>query len=365
VAFDTLSLGFPVVFDLVDPSPSVENNAPDAFTLGQTAVVWTTTDASGNTAMVNQSVFITPVPEGPVGKTQTAGISEAIEYYETNYSSQAPDASNPVVFQPEFRLYRPDQNVNILGLVHESLLSTFADGVASMSIKLLDETGNPVAGPIAVSIDPITGEFSSAQVSLPQQLSPGLYKLQSEVKVDLEKARTAMEDDSQMRKLESLAGLNNLQDLVVGSRDTYLINEEGQQFKVQIASNAHLCCNRYNNDERKMAFESIIANNSSASTISEVAVPKFLLDGEIRVFIDGQAAPVDSVVLKKTIEARNSSLTIFEVNYGPGAHTIEVYGTSVVPEFPLISYLLPALAIMVIISWTLIRRIRFHDIGWA
>ena len=364
VASSVLSLGFPVVFDLVDPSPSVKNNAPEAFPSGKTIVLWTSTDASGNAVMVNQTVLVTAVPGGPEGNIQGVGGREAIEYYETNYSSQAPDASNPVVFQPEYRLYRPAQNVIIVGLVHESLLSTFTDGTASMTVKLLDEKGDQVGGPVTVTIDPITGEFSSAEMPLPQQLSPGVYKLQSEIAVDLEKAKTVMHDDSQLQKLESLADLNNVQELVVGSRDTYLVNEEGQQFKVQIASNAHLCCNRYSNDEKKMAFESIIANNSSVNTVAEVAVPKFLLDGQIRVFIDGQAAPTDSVVLKKTNEARNSSMTILEVNYGPGAHTIEIYGTSVVPEFPFISYLLPAVAIIVILSGTLLRRMGLHDLGW-
>ena len=57
-------LGNPVSSDLVD-TPSISNNAPDLFPLGETVVTWTATDTSGNSASATQTVTIvdTTAPE--------------------------------------------------------------------------------------------------------------------------------------------------------------------------------------------------------------------------------------------------------------------------------------------------------------
>ena len=52
-----VTLGNPVSSDLVD-IPSVSNNAPDVFPLGETTVTWIATDASGNSASATQTVTI-------------------------------------------------------------------------------------------------------------------------------------------------------------------------------------------------------------------------------------------------------------------------------------------------------------------
>ena len=57
-------LGNPVSNDLVD-TPSISNNAPDVFPLGETTVTWTAVDESGNSASATQTVTIvdTAAPE--------------------------------------------------------------------------------------------------------------------------------------------------------------------------------------------------------------------------------------------------------------------------------------------------------------
>jgi Ca2+-binding RTX toxin-like protein len=50
-------LGSPVSSDLVD-TPSISNNAPDVFPVGETTVTWTATDYSGNSASTTQTVTI-------------------------------------------------------------------------------------------------------------------------------------------------------------------------------------------------------------------------------------------------------------------------------------------------------------------
>ena len=50
-------LGNPVSSDLVD-TPSISNNAPDVFPLGETTITWTATDTSGNSASAIQTVTV-------------------------------------------------------------------------------------------------------------------------------------------------------------------------------------------------------------------------------------------------------------------------------------------------------------------
>ena len=52
-----VELGNPVYSDLVD-IPSISNNAPTFFPLGETTVTWTATDTSGNSASATQTVTI-------------------------------------------------------------------------------------------------------------------------------------------------------------------------------------------------------------------------------------------------------------------------------------------------------------------
>nr|ABZ06905.1 putative NHL repeat protein [uncultured marine crenarchaeote HF4000_ANIW93H17] len=57
-------LGNPVSSDLVD-TPSISNDAPDVFPLGETTITWTATDTSGNSASAIQTVTVvdTTAPE--------------------------------------------------------------------------------------------------------------------------------------------------------------------------------------------------------------------------------------------------------------------------------------------------------------
>jgi hypothetical protein len=54
-----VNLGTPTVSDLVDPNPTVSNNAPASYPVGTTTVTWTARDAAGNAATCTQTVTVT------------------------------------------------------------------------------------------------------------------------------------------------------------------------------------------------------------------------------------------------------------------------------------------------------------------
>jgi hypothetical protein len=85
--------------DIVDPNPTLTNDAPDFFPPGTTTVTWTATDSSGNTAtkttivtaIYNFSGFLPPLGPGPTQfKTgSTIPVKFQLTDYYGNYISDA------------------------------------------------------------------------------------------------------------------------------------------------------------------------------------------------------------------------------------------------------------------------------------
>ena len=53
-----IDTGIPTSDDVIDSQPTVTNDAPEVFPLGETIVIWTATDCSGNSASATQSITI-------------------------------------------------------------------------------------------------------------------------------------------------------------------------------------------------------------------------------------------------------------------------------------------------------------------
>jgi len=51
-----IDTGIPTSDDVIDSQPTVTNDAPEVFPLGETIVIWTATDSSGNSASATQSI---------------------------------------------------------------------------------------------------------------------------------------------------------------------------------------------------------------------------------------------------------------------------------------------------------------------
>ncbi|MBI4284021.1 MAG: HYR domain-containing protein [Chloroflexi bacterium] len=89
------ALPAPAVTDIVDPNPTVTNNAPAFFPVGVTVVTWTATDASGNsatatttvTAVYNFGGFLQPIP--PPVSTFKAGSTIPVKFTLTDYNGNS------------------------------------------------------------------------------------------------------------------------------------------------------------------------------------------------------------------------------------------------------------------------------------
>jgi hypothetical protein len=71
-----VSLGQPTVSDICDPNPTVVNDAPALFGFGTRIVTWTATDASDNSASVQQTITVIPGPP----MNQLDNLSKYVQY---------------------------------------------------------------------------------------------------------------------------------------------------------------------------------------------------------------------------------------------------------------------------------------------
>ena len=53
-----LEIGSASVSDIIDDSPSITNDAPEVFPLGETIITWTATDKFGNTSSSTQIISV-------------------------------------------------------------------------------------------------------------------------------------------------------------------------------------------------------------------------------------------------------------------------------------------------------------------
>ena len=131
-----VALGNPVSSDLVD-IPSVSNNAPDVFPLGETIVTWIAVDTSGNSASATQTVTVidTTSPELTTPEDiiiSAFSLEEQVEIGE----AQAADLAG-----------------SILTITNDAP-STFPLGDTVVTWNVSDEFGNSVSSEQTISVQP-------------------------------------------------------------------------------------------------------------------------------------------------------------------------------------------------------------------
>ena len=131
-----VTLGNPVFSDLVD-IPSISNNAPDVFPVGETTITWTAVDESGNSASATQTVTIvdtTPpeltIPEDIVISAFT--LEKQVEIGE----AEADDFAGSIL------------------TITNNAPNTFPLGDTIVTWNVSDELGNSVSSEQTISVQP-------------------------------------------------------------------------------------------------------------------------------------------------------------------------------------------------------------------
>lgn len=83
-------------------------------------------------------------------------------------------------------------------------------------------------------------------------------------------------------------------------------------------------------DAKKISFK--IEGDAGTDGVTQIAIPKPLLNGQMTVLIDGQAVKPDSnaVIVSSDTDAQMT----LKINYHHSERKVEVTGTNVVLEFP-------------------------------
>ncbi|MGH9992058.1 MAG: MG2 domain-containing protein [Nitrososphaera sp.] len=274
---------------------------------------------------------------------QTAGKSEeAKTMYKPSYSGAQADSKNTLTIQPSKHLYKPGEEVTIEGSVWTNLLAQLGD-THIVTVIVTDNKGNVVADEGA-ELDS-DGNYSMTFMLL-EDAELGAYTINATIQADVEVLDTLEAGLS--------AELNNTVKFVVVSPVAFAVKAENRDFEVDIASNSSNVKEvAFEQAEKKVSFK--VEGETGTRGVAQVTLPKELLSGQMVVSIDGRVIAEDSNDVIVTSDTA-TEMTL-EINYPHSEHTIEITGTSVIPEFP-ISTLVMASAIGSLVG-TLALKARF------
>ncbi len=146
--------GTPAVSDIADPSPTITNDAPESFPLGNTTVTWTAADSSGNAATATQTVTIQDTTPPAISGLRNINVDDpAGRGMEVSYD--APTATDLV------------DGVVAVSCTHESG-STFAPGFTEVSCMATDGSANSLRDWFIIHVD-----ASDAILDVSQTVSTG------------------------------------------------------------------------------------------------------------------------------------------------------------------------------------------------
>ena len=259
--------------------------------------------------------------------------------YKHSYPKEKADDKRPFTVHAENHLYKPGDKVTLEGSILSSLGSQITGGITNVKLNVTDNKGNTTAQKDA-AVDG-SGEFMTS-FDLPANAEQGAYTINAiiDVKADILGTLGA----SIKSKLETSAKFE------VISPNAFAVKAEGKDFKVDIASNSTVKNEEFNEQEKKISFH--VEGQTGTRGVTQITIPKALLSGEITVSIDGKVIPPESSDVA-VVSDTGESMTL-EINYHHSEHTIEVSGTSVVPEFPISALILAAAigSVMAIVAIT-------------
>jgi uncharacterized protein YdeI (BOF family) len=255
---------------------------------------------------------------------------QAKTMYKPEYPQAKADSRNSFTVQTNKHLYKPGEEVSVEGSIWSSLLTQLGDSADMVTIQVTDNKGTGVADEEAEIND--NGEYS-ASFTLPEDADLGAYTMDAKINVDAGVLDTLQA--SITAKIETSAKFE------VVSPVAFAVKAEGREFDVNVASNSSSVTDfAFAQAEKKVSFK--VEGETGTKGVAQVTLPKELLAGQLMVSIDGRAVAEDSNDVIVTSDTA-TEMTL-EINYPHSEHTIEITGTSVVPEFP-VSILVMAISL--------------------
>lgn len=109
---------------------------------------------------------------------------------------------------------------------------------------------------------------------------------------------------------------------------TPVIEAEGKTFELNMVTNAAACDLSLIKEEKRLHID--VENGDGAQGFVKITVPHVLLGGNYTVLVDGR--PHDDY---GTSYDGQSDASVFSINYDRRSSSIDIVGTTVIPEFGL------------------------------
>jgi len=246
----------------------------------------------------------------------SANESQMHGHYTNAYEKISASSDDEFTVQAQRHLYKPGDNVTIDGSIWSDLMASLGN-VSTVSIQVKDNDGNVIydgKGQLDAN-----GKYS-ADFQLPSDAKKGAYDVDVTADVSADVLNTLA--------LKTKGTLESSTKLVVVSPNAMSVQAEGHDFDVQVASNSTSVTN-LNFDEQNKKLSFTVQGDTGTKGVTEITIPKSLLNGDLTVMIDGQAMAQSDVVET----ADTDTETTLELNYHHSTHQIDIVGTNAIPEF--------------------------------
>lgn len=131
-----------------------------------------------------------------------------------------------------------------------------------------------------------------------------------------------------------------------GLKKDFTIETSGYDFEVETVSNFNIQDVQFNRDDKKLTFN---INSELESNFAEIQIPLNLINGNLTVFVNGHE------IFPETRKNDKISFIVLEFE-GNGTNTLEIIGTTYLPEFSNVALIVLGTAFATI---TLSRKFKF------
>jgi len=244
---------------------------------------------------------------------------EAKTMYKPAYPTVKADSRNSLTLHTDKHLYKPGEDVTVEGSIQTSVLADLGD-IELVTIKVTDNNGAVIEEDEA---DVDSDGMFEMTFTIPENGRQGAYTVNASIQAEADLLDTLDASVS--------AQLSKSIKFAVVSPVAFAVKAEDKDFEVDIASNSTEVRDfAFEQGEKKVSFT--VEGETGTRGVAQVTLPKELLAGQMTVSIDGRMVAEDSNDVIVTSDTA-TEMTL-EINYPHSEHTIEIVGTSVVPEFP-------------------------------